>query len=77
MGLRRIPTLAKNARVGQPQQKVGQPRSPRFWHIYSRFFRAVRRLECTMSKLMGRTGGTGIQGRAMDMVFQVRRTQAS
>jgi hypothetical protein len=25
MGLRRIPTLAKNARVGQPQQKVGQP----------------------------------------------------
>jgi hypothetical protein len=42
--------------------------SPRFWHIYSRFFSAASLLECTMSKLMGRTGGTGIQSRAMDMV---------
>jgi hypothetical protein len=51
--------------------------SPLFWHIYSRFFSAASLLECTMSKLMGRTAGTGIQCRAMDMNSQVRRTKAS
>ena len=34
-------------------------------------------LECTMSKLMGGTGGTWLQGRAMDLVSQIRRTKAS
>jgi hypothetical protein len=47
------------------------------WHIPSRFFSAASLSECTMNKLMGRTGGTGIQCRAVDMVSQVRRTKAS
>jgi len=51
--------------------------SPRFWHIYWRFFSATSRLECTMIKIMGRTGGAGIQCRAMGMVSQARRTKAS
>ena len=44
-------------------------------HLVARFFSAASLLECTMSKLIGRTGGTGIQRPAMDMVSQVRRTK--
>jgi hypothetical protein len=41
------------------------------------FFSAARLLKCTMSRLMRRTGGTGIQCRAPDMLSQVRRTKTS
>jgi len=50
--------------------------SSRFWD-YWRFSGATSLLECTMSKLVGRTGSTRFQCRTMDMVSQVRRTKAS
>jgi hypothetical protein len=58
--------------ISAPDTSVGLMDRHDSWHIPSRFFSAASLSECTMNKLMGRTGGTGMQCRGADRMPPVR-----